>query len=272
MSGLGWLDVSEINFNTLLLLEPLHAAYLAERQPSAAMGAALAAHPAVRWYLGQIHPPMHAYIEECLALAAEDPSPPALRTAELAVLDSMHDWLIYLLDPAQYDRLAFLAWDDRSLLDMADFTGKVVLDVGAGTGRLAFTVAPLAQAVYAVEPVANLRRFLWHKRAQLGLDNVYPSDGRITQLPFPDGFADIVMAGHVFGEDCDAEYHEMARVVRDGGMILLHPGTNARDEDDAHAYLVSQGFEFDTFEEPGQGLKRKYWKTVTNRHEKELTT
>jgi SAM-dependent methyltransferase len=262
MPGLGWLDVSEIDFNALLLLEPLHAAYLAGRQPSEAMGTALTAHPAVRWYLVHIHPPIQAYIDSCLALAQPDLAPEALRTAEVAVLDSMHDWLIYVLNPDRYDQLAFLGWDDRSLLGMADFRDKIVLDIGSGTGRLAFTVAPYARAVYAVEPVANLRRFLWHKRTRLGMKNVYPSDGTLIQIPFPADFADILMAGHVFGEDFDAEYSEMARVVKHGGMILLHPGTNATQDDQAHPFLTSKGFEFDTFEEPGDGLKRKYWKTI----------
>lgn len=262
MPGLGWLDVSEINFNALLLLEPLHAAYLTQRQPSEAMGTALAAHPAVHWYLLHIHPPIQAYIDGCLALAQPDPGPETLRAAEVAVLDSMHDWLIYILDPNRYNQLAFLGWDDQSLLGMADFSDKIVLDIGSGTGRLAFTVAPYASAVYAVEPVANLRRFLWHKSAHLGLDNVYPSDGKLTQIPFQADFADILMAGHVFGEDFDAEYTEMARVVKHGGMILLHPGTNATQDDEAHHFLITKGFEYDTFEEPGDGLKRKYWKTV----------
>jgi SAM-dependent methyltransferase len=262
MTGLGWLDVSEIDFNALLLLEPLQAACLLERQPSEAMGTALAAHPTVCWYLGQIHPPIQTYLDGCLDLAQSDPTLESLREAEVTVLDSMHDWLIYVLDPNRYDQLAFLGWDDRSLLGMADFRDKIVLDIGSGTGRLAFTVAPYAHTVYAVEPVANLRRFLWHKRARLGLENIYPSDGTLTQIPFPEDFADILMAGHVFGGDFDAEYSEMARVVKHGGMVLLHPGTNAVHDDDPHHYLVTQGFKYDTFEEPGDGLKRKYWKTI----------
>ena len=262
MSNLGWLDVSDVDFNALLLLEFLHIRNLAQRKPDEAMGTALAAHPAVGWVLIQTYPPIKNYVESCLAMAKANLSPRESRAAEVAVLDSMHDWLIYVLDPAQYDRLEFLAWDDSSLLDMADFEDKIVLDIGSGTGRLAFAVASRAQVVYAVEPVANLRRFLWKKSEQLGFDNVYPIDGALEKIPFPANFADILMAGHVFGDDLDAEYLEMFRVVKAGGMILLHPGTNAQSEDPAHHYLVQKGFEFDTFEEPGDGLKRKYWKTI----------
>jgi SAM-dependent methyltransferase len=262
MSSLGWLDVSEIHFNALLLLESLHLRYLSLREPDQAMGTALKAHPAVHWYLVQAYPPIAEYVSDCLALAKEAPSEDEIREAELTVLDSMHDWLIYVLAPEKYDLLDFLAWDDRSLLEMADFDGKIVIDIGSGTGRLAFAVAPLARAVYAVEPVANLRRYLYEKRNQLGFKNVYPLEGTITQIPLADDFADILMGGHVFGDDFDAEYTEMRRVVQDGGMILLHPGTNAGDEDDAHRYLVDQGFHYDTFEEPGEGLKRKYWKHI----------
>ena len=262
MSSLGWLEVSEINFDALLLLEPLHVRCISQSKPDQVTGIALKANPSVGWYLRQTYPPISGYIEQCLGLVNGDPSQEEIRQAELAVLDSMHDWLIYVLDPGKYDQLPFLGWDDKSLLEMTDFEEKIVLDIGAGTGRLAFTVAPLARVVYAVEPVANLRRYLYEKRDRLKVDNLYPLDGSITQIPLEDNFADILMAGHVFGDDFEAEYAEMRRVVRHDGMILLHPGTNAEKDDEAHHFLVEKGFDFDTFKEPGDGLKRKYWKTI----------
>ena len=258
MPPLGWLDVTDISFNALLLLEPLHVLYLAKSQPSREMGTALAANPAVQWFLAKTYPPIADTIEACLALAPTFTTPQACREAEVAVLDTMQDWLIYVLDPAIYDRLPFMGWEDESLLSMADFKDKIVLDIGAGTGRLAFCVAPLARVVYAVEPVANLRRYMCQKRDKLGLENVYPIDGALMQIPLEDNFADILMAGHVFGENHEREYQEMRRVVRDGGMILLHPGTNLTTEGEAHQFLVHKGFKFNTFEEPGDGLKRKY--------------
>jgi len=54
----------------------------------------------------------------------------------------------------------------------------------------------------------------------------------------------------------------MTRVVRNGGMILLHPGSSTIGEDPAHYFLIGKGFDFDIFEEPVDGLKRKYWKTI----------
>jgi len=262
MPSLGWLDVTDISFNALLLLDPLHVRYISERQPSELMGTALAANPAVQWYLVQTYPPIANYVDSCLALAPPFTIQQACREAEVAVLDSMQDWLIYVLDPAIYDHLSFLGWDDDSLLSMADFKDKIVLDIGAGTGRLAFCVAQQARVVYAVEPVANLRRYMYQKRAELGLENVYPIDGTLMQIPLATSFADILMAGHVFGEDCEGEYNEMVRVVRDGGWILLHPGANATSEEEKHQFLLTKGFDFSTFEEPGDGLKRKYWLIV----------
>jgi len=262
MTNLGWLDVTDIDFNALLLFEPLHVEYLAQQQPDKEMGTGLSANPAVAWYLKQTYPPITAYINNCLAMAAANPSPQQIRQAEIAVLNRVQDWLIYVLDPHKYDRLEFLNWDDSSLLEMADFKDKIVLDIGSGTGRLAFTVAHLAQVVYAIEPVSNLRRFILSESARRGLENVYPIDGRITQIPFPDNFTDFLMAGHVFGDCFEEEYDEMRRVVRNGGSILLHPGTSASGDQPAHRFLMTHGFNVSTFEEPGGGTKRKYWKTV----------
>ena len=66
------------------------------------------AHPTVRWYFQHIHPPIISYIKGCLALANENPDQNELRQAEMVVLNSMQDWLVYVLDPSIYDQLTFL--------------------------------------------------------------------------------------------------------------------------------------------------------------------
>ena len=86
------------------------------------------------------------------------------------------------------------AWSPGRLTEMADFAGKRVLDVGAGSGRLGFAVAHLAQEVYLSEPVDTLREYLRDKIARLGLTNVRVCDGMAHSLPFPDDCFDIVLA------------------------------------------------------------------------------
>jgi len=262
------MDVSDVSFNALLLLERVQLNWFPKWDfPEPEISQALAANPAVVWYLRhkapEIVPWVDAKLAEAAELAAKNPplSPEAVRQAEVAVLRSMEDLMVYALDPSIYDAQPFLGWDSGELTGCVDFSGKTVLDIGSGTGRLAFVAAPLAKVVFPVEPVANLRDYLRKKAARLGFTNVYPVDGTITSIPFPDCFTDVVMSGHVYGDDPEAEVREMERVTRPGGMVILCPGTND-EEGPAQQYLVEQGFEWSRFYEPRDGWKRKFWKIV----------
>lgn len=82
------------------------------------------------------------------------------------------------------------------------------MDVGAGTGKLTFIAASKAEAVYAIEPVSNLRFYIKQKAKEKGLRNVFSVDGLITDIPFSDNFGDISMGGHVFGDDREAAHQE----------------------------------------------------------------
>lgn len=258
--AVNWLDVTDIPFQALLLLERAQLNWLpiwGLRQPEWSL--ALAANPVVAWYLRHKAPELCAWLDQPPPPLPPDPSPAQVRQAERVILAQLNDLLVYALDPAIYDRQPFLNWDSNELLGLADFRGKRVIDVGSGTGRLAFTVTELARVVYAVEPVGNLRDYLRAKAVRLGCRNFYALDGLITRLPFEDGFADIVMSGHVFGDEPEAEWAELLRVTRPGGMVILCPGNN--DVDNAiHGCLVGQGAAWSAFEEPEDGLKRKYWK------------
>ena len=71
----------------------------------------------------------------------------------------------------------------------------------------------------------------------------------------------MTMGGHVFGGDPADECRELARVTRPGSTIIFCPGNQDLDNE-RHAYLVSQGYRWARFEEPGSGLVRKYWRQV----------
>ncbi len=262
MMTLNWIDVSTLSFNTLLLLEREQIAWLPGWLPEIELGTALKANPAVEWFLRHKNPKLDPWVDTVMEQGVPDASPAEVRAAEETVLISMNDLVCYVVDPEIYDNQPFLAWDSRELSSLVDFSGKIVADVGAGTGRLAFVAAQEdAVGIFAVEPVGNLRIFLKQKARRLGHHNVFPVSGLITDLPFPDDFLDIVMGGHVFGDHPKEEYTEMARVTRPGGMIILCPGNNDSDNR-AHLFLEKQGFQWARFEEPEDGIKRKYWKTL----------
>lgn len=266
---LHWMDVNDLSFLTLLLLEREQIAWFPNwRFPEPELYQALAANPTVAWFLSHKCPEAADWVAQELETARAmgflgPPKTPEeqaeVRRCELRILDEMQDLLVYALDPAIYDAQPFLQWDSHELTGLVDFSDKTVIDVGAGTGRLAFVAAAWARTVYAVEPVGNLRHYLRQQARQRGYTNFYAVDGLVTAIPFPDGFADVVMGGHVFGDDPPAECAEMLRVTRPGGMVILCPG-NSNTDNVAHTCLVENGFQWQRFEEPHDGPKRKYWK------------
>lgn len=104
---------------------------------------------------------------------------------------------------------------------MADFENKIVLDVGSGTGRLAFAAAKKVRRVYASEPVDRLREFMRDKIREEDIQNMIVVDGTIENIPYEDNTFDIVMSGHVVGDDYDRELAELTRVVKNGGYITV---------------------------------------------------
>ena len=260
--SLNWIDVTDLSFNVLLLLERAQLAWLPGWLPEPELATALKANPAVEWYLRQKNPNLDPWIDRVMPQVNLEASHQQIREAEETILKTINDLVVYAVNPQIYAEMPFLGWDSTELSGLTDFRGKTVVDVGSGTGRLAFVAAEAgAQAIFAVEPVGNLRVFIKEATQKAQLKNVFTMDGLITDLPFPDDFIDIVMGGHVFGDDPEAEYTEMARVAKPGGMVILCPGNNDWDEG-WHPYLVEQGFEWSRFEEPGDGMKRKYWKTI----------
>jgi len=260
---LNWIEVKNLSFNVLLLLERVQLSWFPGWVPETELAIALRANPVVEWYLRHKCPQLNEWLDKVVLAKADnsDLSKDEVRRAEMAVMQSLNDLLVYVVDPTIYDTQPFLDWASDELVSLVDFTDKIVIDVGAGTGRLTLTVAPMAAHVFAVEPVANLRIHLKAQATGKGLRNVFPVDGLITEIPFPDQFADITMGGHVFGDHPEEECRELLRVTKLGGMVILCPGNDDQDNT-VHRFLVSQGFEWSRFEEPVDGTKRKYWKTI----------
>lgn len=256
-----WIDTTKLSFKSLLLLERWQIELLSKRSFGKDLAITLKANPEVEWFMRHKCSEISGWLDKILSIEIAGSSAEDIRKAELVIMDELNDWLTYAVDPAIYDNQSFLKWDSNELLNLADFSGKIVLDVGSGTGKLAFLVADKVKTIYAVEPVENLRFWMKNKAREKKLNNFYIIDGFIENLPFPNGFADIVISGHVFGDNLEKENLELERVVKKGGMIIHCPGNNDEDNE-THQFLVGHGYKWSRFEEPDDGIKRKYWKTV----------
>ena len=245
--GWGWINAEEFSFNCLLLFERFQIRgmfrwHKNDENWTKNMAVALKYNPAVKWYLQYKCPEAAEIIEEVAEKFTGEASPEEIRKAEIFVLDGLEDFVIYTKPEIMDTNCDFIyAWDKSRLFELADFRDKIVLDVGSGSGRLAFAAAEFAKEVYASEPVDSLREYLREKIKRENIKNMRIVDGMADNLAYPDNIFDIVMSGHVVGDDYDNEIAELTRVCKSGGWILDCPGEVMGGQPDKEA--VNCGWE-----------------------------
>jgi len=154
------MNVEILSFNSLFLLEQVQLNWLPGWLPEPELAIALNANPVVEWYFRHKCPSLNNWLDKVLSTDRLLSAPEEERQAEIVVMKSINDLLVYVVEPAVYDTQPFLNRDSNELISLVDFSDKVVIDAGAGTGRLALSAAPMARTIFPVEPVANLRAFL----------------------------------------------------------------------------------------------------------------
>jgi ubiquinone/menaquinone biosynthesis C-methylase UbiE len=125
-------------------------------------------------------------------------------------------------EDARFNRV-LMAESDWVFDGLARGAEDLVLDVAAGTGHAARTLAPDVRAVVALDATKEMLEVGREQARQAGLDNIIFLHGRAAASPFLDASFDVVVcryALHHFPEP-DAELAEMARCVKPGGTVVL---------------------------------------------------
>ncbi|MCL2708231.1 MAG: class I SAM-dependent methyltransferase, partial [Defluviitaleaceae bacterium] len=188
-----------------------------------------------------------------------------IRRAEIYALASVEDFVAHTTPEIMDENCQYIRdWDCERLYEMADFEGKTVLDVGAGSGRLTFAAAAKAREVYAAEPVGTLREYIRAKALVENIANVRVTEALVTSLPYPDDTFDIVISGHVVGDEWDAEIEELTRVCKHGGWLIDCPGDEAHGGDRGKFMdeLAVRGWERLSYAGNGGGRVHRYRKRV----------
>ena len=247
MTGiLGWMNPEEYPFDCMLRMERFQIRWILENpdaEAEEALAIALKANPKAAWYFTQKCPEKAERVRTLAAKAPEGLSAEQVRAAEIRTLGNYEDFVIYTTPEVMAEKCDFIyGWNKERLFEIADLQGKTVLDVGSGTGRLAFAAAERAAFTVASEPVDSLREFMRDEIARKGITNMRVCDGLCHCLPFPDNSFDVVMSGHVVGDCFREEVDELARITKPGGWLLDVPGdqhrkTRRKDE------LIADGWE-----------------------------
>jgi tellurite methyltransferase len=132
--------------------------------------------------------------------------------------------------------------------------GMRVLDAGCGYGRNLVYLMRMGCEVFALDAdaagVEHVRRL--SESLETGLASGNFRVGRIEQMPFPDGFADVVISNSVlhFARDqrhFRAMVDELWRVLRPGGMLFCRLGSRIGmnfDELRPGIFVVGDGSEW----------------------------
>ncbi|GAA1988156.1 hypothetical protein GCM10009838_58700 [Catenulispora subtropica] len=156
------------------------------------------------------------------------------------------DWnRLYNEFPERYDEFAEAQDPTDTMAHVSghvDLAGKVVLDIGGGSGKYARCLAPEAALVHCLDPCLPLIEVAERRARELGATNIVTGQAEAQKVPLGDATVDVVLAAHsisaIAARDFSTPGHasadvsesrfaeralavtELLRVLRPGGWLF----------------------------------------------------
>ena len=258
-----------LSVEDLFFLEPFQIKYLPDRVPKEEFAVLLHANPIIHRYFVSMYPPIGSFITNLLKKQTPVKNNKTVDENCQDLLWEIADLIIYNKYPEVYDEKVKFEWNFSEIISANSLAGKIVIDAGAGTGKLAFLAAQFADTVFAVEPVRSFRQFIKEKTIRENVKNLFVVDGFLESIPFPDNSIDVLMTSNAIGWNLQAELMEIERVLKPNGWaihLLQNPDAdvNADTENEIHDFLISSEWKYTcTKYQVPKGWKRKYNKTMS---------
>jgi len=248
----------------LFHLETFQIKYLPERVPENEFSVLLRANPFIQRFLTTKEAVIESFVNEALKRNEEISDKKVIDELSQELLWEIADLIVYNKHPEIYDDKVNFPWNINEIINKESLKGKVVADVGAGSGMLAFLLAKYAKTVFAFEPISSFRNFIREKANNEKYGNVFAIDGFLDSIPFPDNSFDILFTSNAIGWNIDKELQEIERVVKPNGQAIHIMRVNDNiSENPIHDKLVSSEWKYGFYENKYKsGLKLKYTKSL----------
>jgi len=274
MSTYNWINGSDFSFRHFFLMDRWLLTMIFKRfeglqekdlnTHDKTLSMLLQQEPILVWFIKKKAPEATQGVDFLLCIKTESIDKDTMRAREVELMEHLETDIIYTEPEVMATSCNYItAWDEKYLYELVDLKDKVVLDLGAGTGRLTFAAQKVAQMVYASEPVDRLREYMRDRIKAQKIKNVRVTDGVIERIPYEDNTFDVVISGHVVGDNYDAEIKEMTRVIKANGTIVICNGDDDIKRKGPNPNLVERGFKAYYHQSSLQGDIYNYTKTVS---------
>jgi ubiquinone/menaquinone biosynthesis C-methylase UbiE len=167
-------------------------------------------------------------------------------------------WDYYENRPELYDEISKREDSEnlllKTILDDTSFNGKIVLDIGTGTGRFSIPLAKESKFIYALDVSVGLLKILTKKIKQKNIRNIKVLNATYSKIPLPDESVDLIISTWSFpahSKSWEEDFEEITRVLKKDGKIIL-----AETSTDGELQLILKNVFNESLEKT---IKREEW-------------